>query len=106
MNKIIYVTHSDFQKVVLENTMPILVDFWADWCGPCKSINPILEKLAQEQEEVVIAKVDVQTNNSLAAKYEITSIPCLLLFEKGKVTNRIAGADIKAIKNLVLKYQK
>jgi thioredoxin 1 len=104
MNKIITLTEKNFSELVLESKAPVLVDFWADWCGPCKMIAPVLEELAEKQEKVTIAKLDVQENQQLAAQYQVMSIPTLLLFEGGQIKNRITGADKEAITNLVLNY--
>lgn len=104
MSKIISVIAQDFHQQVLENEKPVLVDFWADWCAPCKAITPLLEELAEKQEKIIIAKLDIQAHQKIAVQYQVMSIPTLLLFEKGQVIKRIVGADNNAISNLVLNY--
>lgn len=89
-------TDSTFDEVVGASEKPILVDFWAEWCGPCKMIAPILEELAVEQaDKFTIGKLDVDTNVSTATKYSVMSIPTLLLFKDGQVVARLVGAKPK-----------
>ena len=106
MAKIINISSQDFEQQVLKNEKPVLVDFWAEWCGPCKAIAPLLEELAQKQDEVVIVKLDVQAHQALAVQYQVMSIPTLILFEKGESKQRIIGADTQAIENLISSYKK
>lgn len=81
-----------FQSAVLQSTSPIMVDFWAKWCGPCLAAAPILEELAKEYAgKIDFAKVDVDANGPLAAKYGITSIPTMLIFESGQPVKQITG---------------
>ena len=86
-------TDENFKKEVLESALPVLVDFWAPWCGPCKMIGPIVEELAKEYaESLVIGKVNVDENSKVATQYGIMSIPTLIFFKKGKVTDQVVGA--------------
>ena len=87
------VTDDTFQRDVLESPTPVLVDFTAEWCGPCKVIAPILEELAVEQaERLSFAKIDVDANPKITMRYEVMSMPTLILFENGEPTRRLVGA--------------
>ena len=89
-------TDATFDEVIGASDKPILVDFWAEWCGPCKMIAPILEELAVEQaENFTIGKLDVDVNVATAAKFSVMSIPTLLLFKDGEVVARLVGAKPK-----------
>ena len=90
-------TAGTFDEVVNAAEKPILVDFWAEWCGPCKMIAPILEEIAAEQgEKIHIAKLNVDEANEIAVRFEVMSIPTLIVFENGVPTKRIVGAKGKA----------
>jgi thioredoxin 1 len=92
MAKPIEVTDQTFDQLVLEADVPIVVDFWAVWCGPCKMIAPALEQIAAEyQERLQVAKLDVDHNNQTAMKYGVMSIPTLILFKGGEPVERIVG---------------
>ncbi|OGS18869.1 MAG: thioredoxin [Elusimicrobia bacterium RIFOXYA2_FULL_50_26] len=82
----------NFDAEVINSTLPVLVDFWAPWCGPCKMIAPLVEELAQEyQGKVKVGKLNTDENINIASKYQITSIPTLLLFKAGKPVQKIIG---------------
>ena len=89
---IIEVTDSNFQVEVLESETPVLVDFWAPWCGPCRVIAPSLEEINEEQENLRVVKLNVDDNQQTAANYDVMSIPTIILFKNGEVATRIIGA--------------
>jgi thioredoxin 1 len=89
------VTDNNFQAEVLEADTPVLVDFWASWCGPCRIIAPHLEELDGERDDVKVVKLDVDANQQTAAQYNVLSIPTLLLFKNGQVAHQIVGAAPK-----------
>ena len=90
------VTDASFADDVLLSTKPVVVDFWAEWCGPCKMVAPILEEIAAAHDGIVIAKLNVDENPQTSASYGITSIPTLNVFQGGKVVKSIIGAKPKA----------
>jgi thioredoxin 1 len=89
---IIEVTDSTFQTEVLESETPVLVDFWAPWCGPCRLVSPILEEINGERDDVRVVKLNVDDNQQTAATYGIMAIPTMLLFRNGAEAHRIQGA--------------
>ena len=97
MSKPVTITDDTFDQEVLQSDKPVIVDFWATWCGPCKMIAPILEELASEMSDrLKVAKLDVDAHNRTAGKYNIMSIPSLLFFKNGQVVDQIVGAVPKA----------
>ena len=86
------VTDNNFQAEVLEADTPVLVDFWAPWCGPCRIIAPHLEELAAERDDLRVVKLNTDENPQISAQYEVLSIPTLILFKHGQVATKVIGA--------------
>ncbi len=96
-----HLTAQNFQQTIENSDKPVLVDFWAAWCGPCQMLGPVLEELDKETDEVLFAKVNVDEEQDLAMTYKVASIPTLLLFKNGKLANRSVGFQEKeSIKEL------
>ena len=94
---ILEVTDANFQSEVLDADVPVIVDFWAAWCGPCRMVGPIVEEIAEDQAgKVKVAKLNVDENRETATKYGIMSIPTILLFDKGAVAKQVVGAMPKS----------
>lgn len=91
--KLVEFTDSNFENEVIKSSTPVLVDFWAVWCGPCKIIAPIVEEIAEQYDgKIKVGKLDVDVNNNIAMKYGVRSIPTLLMFKDGIVVDQIIGA--------------
>lgn len=93
---VVELTESNWQNEVLESSVPVLVDFWAPWCGPCKAVAPVVEELAEEQGgKLKVGKLNVDDARGIAGQYQIRSIPTILLFKDGKVLTQRVGAGTK-----------
>ncbi len=92
---VIEVTTATFEEEVIKSTKPVLVDFNADWCGPCQMLKPTIEQIASENDDVKIASVNIDDNDDLAFKYNVSSIPCLVLFKDGNEVKRSVGLKPK-----------
>ncbi|MGM9542292.1 MAG: thioredoxin [Candidatus Limivicinus sp.] len=92
----IQVNKDNFQEVVLNSDKPVLVDFWASWCGPCRMVAPILEEIANERSDVKVCKINVDEEPELAGRYNVMSIPTLLVVKEGQVVNQAVGARPKS----------
>ena len=96
MNTPIDVTQSTFKSEVVDSDIPVVVDFWAEWCGPCKKLSPILEQIAEEMDgQVKVAKVDVDTERTLGAMFQVMSIPTVMIFKDGAAVDTMIGAQPK-----------
>lgn len=96
MSKPIHVSDAEFEAKVLQSETPVLVDFWAPWCGPCRAVAPVLDELASDMgEKVVIAKVNTDENSQWATKYEVRGIPTMLFIKNGEEVDRMVGAAAK-----------
>jgi thioredoxin 1 len=105
MGKAIEITDANFEQII-SSDKPVLVDFWAEWCGPCKMIGPVVEELAGEYDgKVLVGKVDVDNNPSVSAKFGIRSIPTLLFFKNGEIVDKQVGAVPKSVLSQKLEAQ-
>lgn len=93
---VITLTKSNFQEEVLNSSKPVLVDFWASWCGPCRMVSPIVDEIAEERQDIKVGKVNVDEQPELASQFGIMSIPTLMVFKNGKIANQAMGARPKA----------
>jgi len=96
------ITASDFEEKILNSPIPVLVDFWAEWCGPCKMLTPVVEELFEEADGYSVAKVNIDDEPELAQQYGVMSIPTLMLFQDGQPTGQLVGVQPKsAIEDLI-----
>ena len=90
------ITDANFEEIVINSDKPVLVDFWATWCGPCRMVGPVIDQVSEEYEgKAVVGKVDVDANQEFAAKYGVRNIPTVLLFHKGEIIDRKVGVSPK-----------
>ena len=88
---VIEITKANFEEIVIKNEKPVLLDFWAPWCGPCRMLSPIVDEVAEENSDIVVGKINVDNESELAIQFGIQSIPTLVVMKKGKVANTSVG---------------
>ena len=98
---VVHITKANFEELVINNSKPVLLDFWATWCGPCRMVAPIVEEIAAEREDILVGKINVDEEMELAVQFGIASIPTLIVMDKGQAVNKMIGfrpkADIEAM---------
>ncbi|MDR2735494.1 MAG: thioredoxin [Puniceicoccales bacterium] len=93
--KVIHLTLNNFETVVGSSTKPVVIDFWAPWCGPCRALSPILDSIAEEHDDIVVCKVDIDEETGLAEKFDVSAIPTLVFFKNGRQVDKTVGAVTK-----------
>ena len=94
--KTLHITKETFESEVLQSNIPVLLDFWAPWCGPCRMVGPILDEIAEEREDIKVCKVNVDEEPELANKYDVMTIPTLMVIKDGEILTQSSGARPKA----------
>lgn len=92
---VLKITKENFQEEVMQSQKPVLLDFWADWCGPCRAVGPVIDEIAGERTDIKVGKVNVEEQRELAAAFRVMSIPALVVIRDGKVVNQAVGARPK-----------
>ena len=93
---VIHITKENFDQEVIRSEAPVLLDFWASWCGPCRIVSPIVDEIAEERSDIIVGKINVDEESALASEFSIMSIPTLVVVKDGRIVNQAVGARPKA----------